>query len=177
MFGKTTLRGGQTLLHDVHMWGQLVRWEIIGFVLVVVLFPSIALFSTTTAYDWRIVGMGTLAEIKLSIGYSPDSGQGQMHESIIENQGSILLNRNHLDRNASRHKGLRDSGCHHPLNLSKRICTRLSLSDATDSERSALLHPTDPNAIPAFPGSKEVKPDPPRMLNPLFLKPNFVIVP
>ncbi len=78
MFGKATLRGGQTLLHDVHMWGQLVRWEIIGFVLVVVLFPSIALFSTTTAYEWRIVGMGTLAEIKLSIGYSPNSGQ--MHE-------------------------------------------------------------------------------------------------
>ena len=78
MFGKATLRGGQTLLHDVHMWGQLVRWEIIGFVLVVVLVPSIALFRTTTAYEWRIVGMGTLAEIKLSIGYSPNSGQ--MHE-------------------------------------------------------------------------------------------------
>ncbi len=78
MFGKATLRGGQTLLHDVHMWGQLVRWEIIGFVLVVVLTPSMALFLTTTAYEWRIVGMGTLAEIKLSIGYSPRSGQ--MHE-------------------------------------------------------------------------------------------------
>ena len=91
MFGKATLMGGQTLLHDVHMWGQLVRWEIIGFVLVVVLFPSIALFSTTTAYGWRIVGKGTLAEIRLSVGYSPDSGQ--MHESIIENQGSILRKR------------------------------------------------------------------------------------
>ena len=78
MFGKATLRGGQTLLHDVHMWGQLVRWEIIGFVLVVVLTPSMALYFTTTAYEWRIVGMGTLAEIKLSIGYSPRSGQ--MHE-------------------------------------------------------------------------------------------------
>ena len=80
MFGKATLRGGQTLLHDVHMWGQLVRWEIIGFVLVVVLAPSIALYFTTTAYEWRIVGMGTLAEVKLSIGYSPRSGQ--MHEWV-----------------------------------------------------------------------------------------------
>ena len=78
MLGKATLRGGQTLLHDVHMWGQLVRWEIIGFVLAVVLFPSIALYTTTTAYEWRVVGMGTLAEFKLSIGYSP--GSGQMHE-------------------------------------------------------------------------------------------------
>jgi len=78
MFGKATLRGGQTLLHDVHMWGQLVRWEILGFVLVVVLVPSTALFGTTTAYEWRIAGMGTLAELKLSLGYSPASGQ--MHE-------------------------------------------------------------------------------------------------
>ena len=78
MFGKATLRGGQTLLHDVHMWGQLVRWGILGFVLVVVLVPSIALFRTTTAYEWRLVGMGTLAELKLSLGYSPRSGQ--MHE-------------------------------------------------------------------------------------------------
>ena len=80
MFGKATLRGGQTLLHDVHMWGQLVRWQIIGFVLVVVLAPSIALYFTTTAYEWRLVGMGTLAEVKLSIGYSPRSGQ--MHEWV-----------------------------------------------------------------------------------------------
>ena len=78
MFGKATLRGGQTLLHDVHMWGQLVRWEILGFVLVVVLVPSTALFRTTTAYEWRVVGSGTLAELKLSLGYSPASGQ--MHE-------------------------------------------------------------------------------------------------
>ncbi len=78
MFGKATLRGGQTLLHDVHMWGQLVRWQVLGLVLVVVLVPSIALFRTTTAYEWRLVGMGTLAELKLAIGYSPRSGQ--MHE-------------------------------------------------------------------------------------------------
>ncbi len=78
MLGKATLRGGQTLLHDVHMWGQLVRWQIMGLVLVVVLVPATALYRTTTAYDWRLVGMGTLAELKLSIGYSPRSGQ--MHE-------------------------------------------------------------------------------------------------
>ncbi len=78
MFGKATLRGGQTLLHDVHMWGQLVRWQILGLVLTVVLVPSIALFRTTTAYEWRVAGMGTLAQVKLALGYAPHSGQ--MHE-------------------------------------------------------------------------------------------------
>ena len=32
MFGNATLRGGQTLAHDVHMWGQLVRWGLLGVV-------------------------------------------------------------------------------------------------------------------------------------------------
>ena len=26
--GNATLRGGQTLLHDARMWGQLARWGI-----------------------------------------------------------------------------------------------------------------------------------------------------
>ncbi len=75
MFGKATLRGGQTLLHDVHMWGQLLRWEFLGLVLVVVLVPAVALFRATTAHEWRVVGMGTLAQVKLGLGYVPDSGQ------------------------------------------------------------------------------------------------------
>ena len=75
MFGKATLRGGQTLLHDVHMWGQLARWEIMGFVAVVSIFPAASLFRATTAYEWRLVGMGTMAEIKLSLGYAPHAGQ------------------------------------------------------------------------------------------------------
>ena len=75
MFGKATLRGGQTLLHDVHMWGQLVRWEILGLVLTIVLVPAVALFRSTTSYEWRVVSMGTLAEVKLVLGYARDSGQ------------------------------------------------------------------------------------------------------
>ena len=74
MFGKATLRGGQTLLHDVHMWGQLVRWGILGLVLTVVLVPAVAAFRTTTAYEWRVVGTGTLAQVKLALGYARDSG-------------------------------------------------------------------------------------------------------
>ena len=75
MFGKATLRGGQTLLHDVHMWGQLVRWEILGLVLTIVLVPAVAVLRTTTAYEWRVVGMGTLAQVKLALRYAPHSGQ------------------------------------------------------------------------------------------------------
>ncbi len=75
MFGNATLRGGQTLVHDVHMWGQLVRWGLFGIVLTIVLVPAVALFRTTTAHEWRVVGMGTLAEVKLAIGYARHSRQ------------------------------------------------------------------------------------------------------
>jgi len=74
-FGNATLRGGQTLLHDARMWGQLARWGILGLVLAIVLTPAASIFTTTSAHEWRVIGLGTLAEAKLGIGYSPDSGQ------------------------------------------------------------------------------------------------------
>ena len=73
--GNATLRGGQTLLHDARMWGQLARWGVMGLVLAIVLTPAVSVFTTTSAHEWRVVGLGTLAEAKLAIGYSPDSGQ------------------------------------------------------------------------------------------------------
>ena len=75
MFGNATLRGGQTLAHDVHMWGQLVRWGLLGIALTIVLVPSVALFRTTTAHEWRLVGTGTLAQAKLALGYQRHSLQ------------------------------------------------------------------------------------------------------
>ncbi|MCY4488010.1 MAG: type IV secretion system DNA-binding domain-containing protein [Deltaproteobacteria bacterium] len=57
------------------MWGQLVRWEILGLVLTIILVPAVAAFRTTTGYEWRVVGMGTLAQVKLALGYDRDSGQ------------------------------------------------------------------------------------------------------
>ena len=75
MFGNATLRGGQTLAHDVHMWGQLVRWGLFGIALTVVLVPAAALFRTTTALEWRLVGAGTLAQVKLALGYPRHSLQ------------------------------------------------------------------------------------------------------
>ena len=75
MFGNAALRGGQTLFHDVHMWGQLVRWMVLGLVLTVVPVPAVSVYRTTTAYEWRILGTGVMAEMKLSLGYPRDSGQ------------------------------------------------------------------------------------------------------
>ncbi|MYB39726.1 type IV secretion system DNA-binding domain-containing protein, partial [Candidatus Saccharibacteria bacterium] len=74
-FGNATLRGGQTLLHDARMWGQLLRWGILGLVLSIVLTPAVSLFTTTSAHEWRVVGLGTLAEFKLGLKYDPDSRQ------------------------------------------------------------------------------------------------------
>ena len=74
-FGNATLRGGQTLLHDARMWGQLVRWGILGLVLSIVLTPAVSLFTTTSAHEWRVIGLGTLAEFKLGLKYDPDSRQ------------------------------------------------------------------------------------------------------
>ncbi len=74
-FGNATLRGGQTLLHDARMWGQLVRWGILGLVLSIVLTPAVSLFTTTSAHEWRVLGMGTLAEFKLGLKFDPDSRQ------------------------------------------------------------------------------------------------------
>ena len=74
-FGNATLRGGQTLLHDARMWSQLARWGIVGLVLAIVLTPAVSVLRSTSAHEWRVVGLGSLAEAKLAIGYSPDSGQ------------------------------------------------------------------------------------------------------
>ena len=74
-FGNATLRGGQTLLHDARMWGQLIRWGILGLVLTIVTIPAVSVFTTTSAHEWRILGLGALAEAKLGLGYSPDSRQ------------------------------------------------------------------------------------------------------
>ena len=73
--GNATLRGGQTLLHDARMWGQLARWGILGLVLSTVLTPAVSLFTTTSAHEWRVIGLGTLAEFKLGLKYDPDSRQ------------------------------------------------------------------------------------------------------
>ena len=66
---------GQTLFHGVRMWGQLLQAGMMLAALIVVAVPAWNLWRTTTGADWYAAGMLTLAEVKLVIGYQPDSGQ------------------------------------------------------------------------------------------------------
>ena len=74
MFGKATLRGGQTLLHDVHMWGQLVRWGILGLVLTIVLVPAVAAVRPRPPMNGASSARGLWPKVKLALGYARDSG-------------------------------------------------------------------------------------------------------
>ncbi len=73
--GGSTLRGGQTVFHGIRMWGQLLQAGMMLAALIVVAVPAWNLWHTTTGADWVATGMLTLAEVKLAIGYQPDSGQ------------------------------------------------------------------------------------------------------
>ncbi len=73
--GGSTLRGGQTVFHGVRMWGQLLQAGMMLGALIVVAVPAWNLWHTTTGADWYAAGMLTLAEVKLAIGYDPQSGQ------------------------------------------------------------------------------------------------------
>ena len=73
--GGTTLRGGQTVFHGIRMWGQLLQAGMMLGALIVVAVPAWNLWHSTTGADWYVAGMLTLAEVKLAIGYQPDSGQ------------------------------------------------------------------------------------------------------
>ena len=73
--GGSTLRGGQTVFHGIRMWGQLLQAGMMLGALVVVAVPAWNLWHTTTGADWVATGLLTLAEVKLAIGYDPQSGQ------------------------------------------------------------------------------------------------------
>ena len=73
--GGSTLRGGQTVFHGIRMWGQLLQAGMMLAAVAVVAVPAWNLWHTTTGHDWYAAGMLTLAEVKLAIGYQPNSGQ------------------------------------------------------------------------------------------------------
>ena len=87
--GDDTVRGGQTVFHSLRMWGQVVRVGLLTVAGLVVAVPAVMLWRTSTADDWYGVGMVTLAETKLSIGYQPDSGQAVRLENGEEMVGRI----------------------------------------------------------------------------------------
>ena len=73
--GGRTLRGGQTVFHGIRMWGQMFQAALLFAAFMVVAVPAWTLWNRTTGAEWYAAGMVTLAEAKLTIGYSPDSGQ------------------------------------------------------------------------------------------------------
>ena len=73
--GGSTLRGGQTVFHGIRMWGQLFRAAVFFAAFTTVAVPAWTLWHRTTGAEWYAAGMATLAEVKLALGYDPDSGQ------------------------------------------------------------------------------------------------------
>ena len=73
--GGSTLRGGQTVFHGLRMWGQLVQAAMMLAAFMTVAMPAWNLWRSTSGAEWYAAGMYTLAEVKLVLGYEPDSGQ------------------------------------------------------------------------------------------------------
>ena len=73
--GGSTLRGGQTVFHGLRMWGQLFRAAVFFAAFTTVAVPAWTLWHRTSGAEWYAAGMVTLAEVKLVLGYDPDSGQ------------------------------------------------------------------------------------------------------
>ena len=73
--GGSTLRGGQTVFHGLRMWGQLFRAAMLFAAFTTVAVPAWTLWQRTTGAEWYAAGMVSLAEVKLVLGYDPDSGQ------------------------------------------------------------------------------------------------------
>ena len=74
-FGGSTLRGGQTVFHSIRMWGQLFQAAMLFAAFMTVAVPAWNLWNRTTGAEWYAASMFTLAELKLAVGYEPDSGQ------------------------------------------------------------------------------------------------------
>ena len=73
--GGSTLRGGQTVFHSIRMWGQMFQAAMLFAAFMTVAVPAWNLWNRTTGAEWYAAGMVTLAELKLAVGYEPDSGQ------------------------------------------------------------------------------------------------------
>ena len=73
--GGSTLRGGQTVFHGIRMWGQLFQAAMLFAAFMSVAVPAWTLWQSTTGAEWYAAGMVSLAEVKLALGYEPDSGQ------------------------------------------------------------------------------------------------------
>ena len=74
-FGSSTLRGGQTVFHGLHMWSQLLRVALLLAVIGILASTAWRLWDRTTGYEWYAAAMVTTAEAKLGLGYEPTARQ------------------------------------------------------------------------------------------------------
>ena len=85
-WGDDTVRGGQTVFHGLRMWSQLVRVGLLLTAALAVAVPAVQYLRTVPEYHLYAAGMLTLAEVKLAVGYEPDSGQ----MLVLENGGRAV---------------------------------------------------------------------------------------
>ncbi|MYA18581.1 MAG: type IV secretion system DNA-binding domain-containing protein [Gammaproteobacteria bacterium] len=74
-FGGSTLRGGQTVFHGLHMWSQLLRAAFLLTAFGVAATPAWRVWDRTTGYEWYAAMIVTVAEVKLGMGYQRSSRQ------------------------------------------------------------------------------------------------------
>ena len=85
-FGGTTLRGGQTVFHGIHMWSQLLRAALLLAVVGIVATPAWRVWDRTTGYEWYAATIVTVAEAKLGIGY-----QRTARQQVRQPDGSTVV--------------------------------------------------------------------------------------
>ena len=74
-FGSSTLRGGQTVFHGLHMWSQLLRAALLLAAVGILASAVWRLWDRTTGYEWYAAMIVTTAEAKLGLGYEPSARQ------------------------------------------------------------------------------------------------------
>ena len=106
-FGGSTLRGGQTVFHGIHMWSQLLRAALLLAAVGIVATPAWRVWQRTTGYEWYAAMIVTVAEAKLGIGYQrtarqevrqPDGGTVVLTLPEIASSAQALAMREKLKR-------------------------------------------------------------------------------
>ena len=85
-FGGTTLRGGQTVFHGIHMWSQLLRAALLLAAVGIVATPAWRVWDRTIGYEWYAAAIVTVAEAKLGVGY-----QRTARQQVRQPDGSTVV--------------------------------------------------------------------------------------
>ena len=75
MTGGSTLRGGQTVFHGLHMWGQVLRASLLVAAVALLAAPAWRVWRHTTDLERYATLTVAVAELKLALGYAPAAAQ------------------------------------------------------------------------------------------------------